>query len=133
MYNYDDKDADAIRRIEAVVKAHDELDKQCQALNALFRGDYDAPVYRAIWQVFDKYADAVSELVGDIDYPQSGTWLSWYIHENDCGRKALAASVSPGRLRRIKNARDLVRLIRASTLVGSEAHDAPVRNKRKKV
>ena len=127
-----DADNDAVRRIETVVKLHDELDKQCDALSAIVSGDYDAPLFRAIWTMFDKYLDAVSELVGDIDYPQSGTWLSWYVHENDCGRKGMPASVSPGRMRAVKNAKDLVKLIKASSSrrAALPVYDGPV-NKRK--
>ena len=97
-----------------LIQDHHELDKQCDALKALMGIDYDSPLIKAMWMAYQNYADAVSELVGDTNYAHTGTWVSWYIWENKCGQKGLAASgggKGSKRLRPVRTVKDLLKLI----------------------
>jgi hypothetical protein len=51
------------------------------------------------------YIKLVSELAGD-----TGAWISWYIDENDFGRKKYEAGYD-GKMKQIKSTRDLLNLI----------------------
>jgi len=56
--------------------------------------------------MFDAYTDVLCVALGD----PTNVWLSWYWMENDMGANGMQAGYD-GKLRKIKNVRDLLRLI----------------------
>lgn len=70
--------------------------------------------YRLSWEGRFGYLAGISREIGDRDIPGRGTWLRWFIYENQCGRRAFEAKADAWKeLRPIRTARDLARLIEA--------------------
>lgn len=62
----------------------------------------NGPLYEAIWDRF--------ECVLALFDPHE--WISWYIHENDMGKKALEAEIG-SRIIKVKSIKDLLEVINA--------------------
>ena len=85
-----------------IIKAHrSNVDNYIHAVKHLSEGiaiDYSYDIECA-------YIKLVSQLAGD-----DGNWISWYIDENDFGRKKFRAGYD-GKMKQIKSTRDLLNLI----------------------
>lgn len=79
------------------------LNKQFDALNALFTIDYEAPLPKAVWSAFDDYVNLAQEAIHD-----GGGLLSWYIWDNNCG---FDGKPIPGGNERIHTLNKLVKYI----------------------
>lgn len=66
-----------------VVKRHDALKAAWKPLTDAVR-NHDFPAWEESWHAFDAYVKAVELLLDD-----SFENVSWFVIENDCGRKAL--------------------------------------------
>jgi len=88
--------------IAAVVADYQLLDAACAAARQAGCLDIDGPLHAAIWQAFD-------HMLARID---THDWLHWFIWENACGEKSLAATGSRKRKPTpVKTPRHLARLI----------------------
>jgi hypothetical protein len=85
-----------------IIKAHrSNVDNYIHAIKQLSDGiaiDYSYDLECA-------YISLVSKLAGD-----TGDWISWYVDENDFGRKKYEAGYD-GKMKQIKSTRDLLNLI----------------------
>jgi len=105
--------------VTTVVQRYTELSTQCDALNAILKMDYESPLMRSIWMMFECYAASASALIGD-----NHEWLSWYIWDNQCGKKELCASLGTKKLRPVRTVKDLVKLIKASIAYDASGLDS---------
>ena len=88
--------------ITLLVERYKALGKACSEYLNVGALTPETPLYDEIWNMFEF-------MVGQIDRDD---WINWYIFENDCGKKQLAASASSAKQpRKIKTARDIARLI----------------------
>ena len=86
-----------------------ELERQFAVLESVLGRRDDCPLENAAYLVHDAYTAALAREVGD-----EGDWLSWYLYENDAGKKGLTAAAPKWReLRPITSLRRLAKLIRA--------------------
>ena len=85
-----------------IVMQYKRLDSACSAAEKAGTMNPEGQLHEAIWVAFGK-------MLGKIDVDG---WISWYIYENDCGKKGREAK-GCGRLglRAIKTARQLAMLI----------------------
>lgn len=91
--------------INKLLADHKNISDAWDALAKVVGMDYESALGRATWFAFDNYVSAVSAAVGD-----DGDWISWFIHENDCGQRAMQAGYD-GKLKKVKTVKDLVKLI----------------------
>ena len=89
-------------QLEAIIIAHENLYMACT--NALRAGclDIDGPLYDKIWRGFD-------DILSIID-PHD--WISWYIHDNEMGKKALVAEIGSKKYK-VKNIKNLLEVMNA--------------------
>ena len=90
--------------IAGIVDRYQKLNVACAEAEKAGCLDANGPLFDAIWRAFEHLLDRIEER-------QTRGWLWWFIYENDCGAKAFKASVGKRELRKIRNARDLARLI----------------------
>lgn len=69
-------------KITCIVADYNRLSEACDAAISAGCMDIDGPLHDAIWR-------SHSELLKHAD---SDGWLSWFIYENDCGKKKLTAN-----------------------------------------
>jgi hypothetical protein len=92
-----------------------ELDRHLSVIKTHRRkvGEYRHAVSRLSDGVADDFSEGLEEsyikLVANIA-GDNGRWIDWYIYENDFGRKKYEAGYD-GKMKPIKNTRDLLRLI----------------------
>lgn len=98
--------AQKLALLDEVVKRHDALGAAWKPLTAAVR-NHDFPAWEETWKTFDAYVASVELLIGDA----FGN-VSWFVHENDCGRKALGVTYAkwPGP-RPLKTTADLLDFI----------------------
>lgn len=84
---------------------HKRLSNLDAQLKLIFGRSTEGEHFDAVWRMFDAYTDALSCALGD-----TGEWLPWYCSENDMGANAMQAGYD-GKLLKVKNVRDLLRLI----------------------
>ncbi len=96
------------KRIEEVLRYHNELEAQWAVLEKAIGVDTSIGVGNLSWQLFDSYADSVSREIGDpLQY------LAWFIFDNQKGKRGLKASTpSAPKPKRINDVDDLVELIK---------------------
>ena len=89
-------------QLETIIIAHENLYMACT--NALRAGclDIDGPLYDRIWRGFD-------DILSIID-PHD--WISWYIHDNEMGKKALIAEIGSKKYK-VKNLKTLLEVMNA--------------------
>lgn len=98
--------------IEGIITDYRRLDAACDSAMKAGAMDPSGPLHDAIWRSFSGILDRI-----DVD-----DWISWYIYENECGKKAMQAKGCGKRgIMPIKTCRDLARLI-----VESEEHSRNV-------
>jgi len=81
-------------------------DERMSAMFDALKLQPESPLYAMVWELQDAYTKTMSKLVGDFD-----GWLSWYRVDNDMGLNKGEAAPFRGKLRKIKNVRDLAKLI----------------------
>lgn len=90
--------------IAGIVDHYQKLNVACAEAQKAGCLDLNGPLSDAIWRLFE-------HLLNRIEERQMQGWLCWFIYENECGAKALQATVGKRKLRKVRNARDLARLI----------------------
>ena len=96
-----------IKLVQECIDTADEIHSMEQKWKD-FTGSFpeSVPVYELLYNIHDRLLNHAAKSIGD-----SESWIEWHIWENECGKRAFEASVAGGKLRKIKTARDLVRLI----------------------
>jgi len=84
---------------------YERLDSAFEKLEESLGCTADSPLFRTVWESFDHCTAVVAQVVGD----HQG-WIEWYIYENECGAKGMAAGYD-GAVMPVKTISDLVRLI----------------------
>lgn len=95
-----------LTRLEVWQKRQKELTKQYEKLRAMTGAMPDCELLRPIFDIWMGYTVAVSELIGDKD-----EWLQWYEFECDMGRKPMAVTMPNGVSIKVKNIKQLARVI----------------------
>ena len=93
--------------IKELCERHDVLEAEFDKVAAVMGDVANMPLHEEVWHTFSRYTEAVELLVGDAK-PYS--WLSWFIYDNDCGRRGLEAGYNKG-MKPIRTVEQLVRLI----------------------
>jgi hypothetical protein len=62
--------------------------------------------FNLLYKNFDAYTSLLSKYIGD-----ESNFLSWFIYENDCGKKGLSASINLKKMKPIRNIHDLADLL----------------------
>lgn len=73
--------------ISTVLTTFKALEKLYNDMDTFIGVDPEAPMFRMGYDLFNKYVDAVSKNIGD-----DAGWLSWYIWDNDCGKRNFPVS-----------------------------------------
>jgi len=98
---------DEIEEHLKIWQSHIELtDERMSDMFDILKLSPESPVYSMTWELMDAYTVAISVIVGD-----DCNWLDWYRAEKDMGMSKYEASPPGGKLRKIKNVRDLAKLI----------------------
>jgi hypothetical protein len=100
------KPAEMLPLLQEWAKRHEALRAQMDALQAALGNAVDGPLGIAVWNVADAYTNTLSALIGD-----RLLWLDWYATQNDMGRAGLTISVSGSRARKVRNLRQLARVV----------------------
>lgn len=93
--------------IAKLLVAYQDLDRQWTAAQNAIGLDIESEFGRAVWAMFDGWMTALENAMGD-----QGYWLSWFIHDNQCGKRGLSATIN-GESREIRTLDDLVWCITA--------------------
>ena len=80
--------AEMLNCIRELVGAFRELEHVYDKLDSLIGVNCDSALFRTAYDMFGKYLESVAIVVGD----DCGR-LSWYIWDNECGKRGLTASV----------------------------------------
>jgi hypothetical protein len=94
------------QEIQNLVDLYQEFHKVWIAFADIAGGDFDSPLAKASWDIFDAYLQSVEKLVGD-EYK----WIDWYIFENKCGKGKMTVEIN-GKSRLVDNIDKLVKIIR---------------------
>ena len=73
--------------LEKLQAAYEQIDEVCDILNSAVNMSPECKLYDAIWKMADIAEKSIAENIG-VSYES----LNWFIHENDFGKKAFAAS-----------------------------------------
>jgi len=84
---------------------YERLDAAFEKLDEALGCTADSPLFKAVWECFEDHTKVVAQLVGDRE-----GWIEWYVRENECGAKGMAAGYD-GVVMPVKTLSDLVRLI----------------------
>lgn len=87
-------------KITRIVADYKRLTAASEAAEKAGCLDITGPLFEAIWKSHDL-------LIAHCDF---AGWLSWYLHENECGKKNLAAKHN-GKAHRITTPAQLAKLI----------------------
>ena len=89
-------------QLEDIIIAYENLEMACT--NALRAGclDIDGPLYDRIWRGFE-------EILSIMD-PHD--WISWYIHDNEMGKRGLTAEIFSKKYE-VKNIKNLLEVMNA--------------------
>lgn len=94
--------------LDTIIAAHDAVHAQMDALKPTLNPDPGCPLYTAVFELLDVAILAAASAIGD----SAGEWLDWFVHDNDCGRKAYEAGYNDN-LKPIRTVEDLLDLIEA--------------------
>ena len=90
-----------IKVVDTLINEYKSLYKACEAANKSGTLDPNGPLFEAIWSSFESFLNILD---------QEG-WISWYIYDNECGKKKLKASYGKKKLVRIDSNLKLIDLI----------------------
>ena len=94
------------QRIETLIETYKNLENSFDGLFDIFgHGVIDSELFDRTFRCFDRYKEAVSEIVGD-----KSDWIGWYIYDNDCGKNGLEAGHEDN-MKSIETIDDLLELI----------------------
>jgi hypothetical protein len=96
---------------------HDRLRSAWEPIVKAFRNhDFDAR--NVSWRVFEEALDCIAREIGDpLRGTTHGSWLAWFVFDNDCGRKGMDAKAGAWPVARpIRTAADLTDLILADKI-----------------
>ena len=96
-----------IHLLDDLIAAHDAVHAQMDALKLTINPDPGCLLYNAVFELLEVAISSTATAIGD-----EGTWLDWFVHENDCGRKGHEAGYD-NRVKPIRTAEDLLDLIEA--------------------
>lgn len=68
--------------VETSVSKYKDLNKACEAANKSGTLDPNGPLFEAIWSSFESFLSLID----------NEGWISWYIYDNECGKRKLKAS-----------------------------------------
>jgi benzoyl-CoA reductase/2-hydroxyglutaryl-CoA dehydratase subunit BcrC/BadD/HgdB len=95
--------SDAERVLRKMVEVKQELDKQWASLHKSIGLETESPFGIASWKPITMLIECVEIIVGD----EIGT-VSWYVWDNECGRKAMEHSLPDGSMRKVRTIDDLL-------------------------
>ena len=87
--------------VETLINKYKALNKACEAASKSGTLDPNGPLFEAIWSSFESFLNILD---------REG-WISWYIYDNECGKKKLKASYGKKKLVRIDSNLKLIDLI----------------------
>lgn len=84
-----------------------EISKTFDLFSELTGADAESPLFVALFNTHEQYTDVLALAIG-----ANVEDLAWFIYENDCGAKQMAAK-NPNwkKAKKIKNVKDLLRMI----------------------
>jgi len=95
--------SDAERVLRKMVEVKQELDKQWESLRKSIGLETESPFGVASWKPITLLIECVETIVGD----ETGT-VSWFVWDNEYGRKAMEHSLPDGSIRQVKTIDDLL-------------------------
>jgi hypothetical protein len=87
--------------IDTLIREYKSLYKVCEAANKSGTLDPNGPLFEAIWSSFESLLNI---------FDKEG-WISWYIYDNECGKRKLKASYGKNKPVKIDSNLKLVDLI----------------------
>lgn len=97
---------EARRWLERLLESKAEFESQWNRVEEVTRWSCDSPFGESAWKMFALLVESVSELIGD-----DVSAVSWFIWENDCGKKSLKHSRPDGTMSEVKTIDDLLDLV----------------------
>ena len=73
--------------IDNLIAAHNAIHKQLDILKLSLYPDPGSPLYTAVFDILNSAIESTSAAIGD-----TGKWIDWYIHDNDCGKNGYEAT-----------------------------------------
>lgn len=98
----------ALERLKKFLELSAAADAHFEAARDLLGCAPEAPLFANLYAIRDGYMDQVAAAIGD-----TTGWLSWFVYDNDHGRRGLEAGID-GDMRPIKTAADLLWVVNLS-------------------
>ena len=93
--------------VDEIINQFNKIESMYDKLNEIFTLDPGAPIATIVYETFNLYVKATSQIIGDKD-----NWIDWYIWDNDCGKKGFEAKTHEfNKMKKINTTKDLVKLI----------------------
>lgn len=102
-----------IHELTKLSNHYKELTSRFDTVYNLF-GSADSKFCNSVWLTFDSYLDAVSLLLED-----HNEWISWFIHDNNCGEKNLSVRLGKKRIK-VDSVEKMVEVIEEFNLIIEE-------------
>jgi len=100
--------AEKKKKVERLIARYQALSAQLDKVTEIFGpSGYESDFFVAVFGPMNDLLDVTAEMVGD-----KAGWISWFICDNECGKRGMSAGPK-GKMRRIKTVADLMRLINA--------------------
>lgn len=87
-------------QLETIIDSYVELNQATEAAIKAGCLDVNGPLHEAIWRGFENVLAIVDQY----------SWISWYIHENDMGKKGLSVTIDSKKFK-VKTMKTLLRII----------------------
>jgi len=99
----------AMQLLEDWKRNHDQIEKLCDSVHAIFGHMPETKFYETVWESFGYHTLALSAALGD-----ESDWLNWYQFDNEMGKNPHDASPPGGKMRKVKTLAQLLKIIEES-------------------
>lgn len=93
-----------IELIQKLQRRLEKANKSMEMMYAVFGRNPEGPFQDGIYGLFDMAIDGVAKAIGD-----DSDWLSWFIYDNDWGKKGYEAGYKP--MVKVKSIEDFVTMM----------------------
>ena len=88
------------KQLNTIIDSYEKLDQATKEAEKAGCLDINGPLFEAMWNGFENMLAIVDQC----------SWISWYIYDNEMGKKGLQATVGPKKYK-VKTTKTLLRII----------------------
>lgn len=88
------------KQLDVIISSYEKLDQAAKDAEKAGCLDINGPLFNAMWTGFENILAIVDQ----------DSWISWYIYDNDMGKKGLAVTVGSKKFK-VKTTKTLLRII----------------------